>query len=396
MVGRSDQRCKDEAKLEGTRCLKAWRQLNGYLGGIFTSTGDPVFKKRLEAAGIDPDKQPQEAGVMWIDNVWHGRAHSWEKMAWLIKTWKETSGGKPFCLKGIQSVDDAKRAVEAGCDGIVVSNHAGRQVDGAIASLDLSVGQSNTGEKAVKDTRIFRLQGESAHLGFPQGRRGRLPGGVIEDGWKLWDIDFEYCKTNDIAATDAHGSTALHYRSSHRDINEEPLDLLWEEDYAEEVWRATANRYGFTAAELFRSRYNIIKEQNGFWKVVDEWKGPYSKRKKIWEENYRAASDAVVQRALLVQLQRNNQTYPSHAQPFRSVTNVIASNAKLFMAEPEKLGHVNANDKTAGVVAVFWYVTDLLIYRPEGALGLVNVSTAWPRIAAENTHWEDVLAASTL
>jgi isopentenyl diphosphate isomerase/L-lactate dehydrogenase-like FMN-dependent dehydrogenase len=39
-------------------------------------------------------------------------------------------------MKGIQSVLDAKRAVEIGCDGIVVSNHAGRQVDGAIASLD--------------------------------------------------------------------------------------------------------------------------------------------------------------------------------------------------------------------------------------------------------------------
>ena len=39
-------------------------------------------------------------------------------------------------LKGIQSVADAKKAAEVGCDGIVVSNHAGRQVDGAIASLD--------------------------------------------------------------------------------------------------------------------------------------------------------------------------------------------------------------------------------------------------------------------
>ena len=39
-------------------------------------------------------------------------------------------------MKGIQSVEDAKKAVEVGCDGIVVSNHAGRQVDGAIASLD--------------------------------------------------------------------------------------------------------------------------------------------------------------------------------------------------------------------------------------------------------------------
>jgi isopentenyl diphosphate isomerase/L-lactate dehydrogenase-like FMN-dependent dehydrogenase len=40
-------------------------------------------------------------------------------------------------LKGIQSVDDALKAVEMGCDGIVVSNHAGRQVDGAVGSLDM-------------------------------------------------------------------------------------------------------------------------------------------------------------------------------------------------------------------------------------------------------------------
>ena len=79
---------------------------------------------------------PTRQGALWIDNVWHGRAWGWEKIPWLIKTWKEISGGRPFCLKGIQSVPDAQRAVEIGCDGIVVSNHAGRQVDGAIASLD--------------------------------------------------------------------------------------------------------------------------------------------------------------------------------------------------------------------------------------------------------------------
>jgi isopentenyl diphosphate isomerase/L-lactate dehydrogenase-like FMN-dependent dehydrogenase len=79
---------------------------------------------------------PNEAGAKWIDNVWHGRAHSWEKMPWVMETWRRISGGKPFVLKGIQDVGDARKAVEIGCDGIVVSNHAGRQVDGAIASLD--------------------------------------------------------------------------------------------------------------------------------------------------------------------------------------------------------------------------------------------------------------------
>lgn len=105
--------------------------------GADLGLSDPVFQKRLAADGIDPKTMPNEAGAKWIDNVWHGRAHSWEKMPWVRDTWKRISGGKPFVLKGIQHVGDARKAVEElGVDGIVVSNHAGRQVDGAIASLD--------------------------------------------------------------------------------------------------------------------------------------------------------------------------------------------------------------------------------------------------------------------
>jgi isopentenyl diphosphate isomerase/L-lactate dehydrogenase-like FMN-dependent dehydrogenase len=104
--------------------------------GADLGLSDPVFQQRLKEAGIDPATQPNEAGAMWIDNVWHGRAHTWEKAVWAMELWKELSGGKPFCLKGIQSVQDAQKAVELGFDGIVVSNHAGRQVDGAVASLD--------------------------------------------------------------------------------------------------------------------------------------------------------------------------------------------------------------------------------------------------------------------
>jgi lactate 2-monooxygenase len=42
----------------------------------------------------------------------------------------------PILLKGVLHPDDARKAVEAGIDGVIVSNHGGRQVDGAIASLD--------------------------------------------------------------------------------------------------------------------------------------------------------------------------------------------------------------------------------------------------------------------
>ncbi len=44
--------------------------------------------------------------------------------------------GKKFCLKGVMSVDDAKRAVDIGADAIMVSNHGGRQLDGSISPFD--------------------------------------------------------------------------------------------------------------------------------------------------------------------------------------------------------------------------------------------------------------------
>lgn len=97
---------------------------------------DHVFQKRLKEKGIDPEKQPKEAAAMWIDSVWHGRAWSWDKAVWAREQWQKISGGKPFLIKGIQRVDDAQKAADLGFEGLVVSNHAGRQVDGAIASLD--------------------------------------------------------------------------------------------------------------------------------------------------------------------------------------------------------------------------------------------------------------------
>ncbi|KAF7515495.1 hypothetical protein G7054_g14545 [Neopestalotiopsis clavispora] len=99
--------------------------------------GDPAFRATLEKKGLDPDKEPFKVGAEWIDgHIWHGHSFSWDRLPWLMEQWRRISGGKPFAIKGIQSVADAKKAVEMGVDGIVVSNHAGRQVDGAIASLD--------------------------------------------------------------------------------------------------------------------------------------------------------------------------------------------------------------------------------------------------------------------
>ncbi len=56
---------------------------------------------------------------------------NWQDVADMVQYWNGQ-----FCLKGIISVEDAKRAVEIGCTGIVVSNHGGRQLDGSRSSFD--------------------------------------------------------------------------------------------------------------------------------------------------------------------------------------------------------------------------------------------------------------------
>ncbi|KAK1229257.1 hypothetical protein PQX77_007679 [Marasmius sp. AFHP31] len=121
---------------------------------------DPAFLERLKEANLDPEKDKFKVGAKWIDeNIWHGHSFSWERLPWLMDQWRRISGGKPFCIKGIQNAADARKAVEMGVDGIVVSNHAGRQVDGAIGSLDAL-------EKVVDAV------GGKTHIMFDSGIRG--------------------------------------------------------------------------------------------------------------------------------------------------------------------------------------------------------------------------------
>jgi (S)-mandelate dehydrogenase len=57
---------------------------------------------------------------------------TWEDIEWIRELWDG-----PLLLKGVLSAADAERALAAGCDGVVVSNHGGRQVDGAPASIEV-------------------------------------------------------------------------------------------------------------------------------------------------------------------------------------------------------------------------------------------------------------------
>lgn len=56
---------------------------------------------------------------------------TWDDVAQMVADW-----GGEFCLKGVMSVEDARRAADIGCSGIVLSNHGGRQLDGSRSGFD--------------------------------------------------------------------------------------------------------------------------------------------------------------------------------------------------------------------------------------------------------------------
>lgn len=99
--------------------------------GVAIGLSDPIFRRYFKSQhGVEVEDDLHTAAAEWTRVVFPGISHGWEDVKFLQKHWKG-----PIILKGIQSVDDAKRCAEIGIQGIVVSNHGGRQVDGGVASL---------------------------------------------------------------------------------------------------------------------------------------------------------------------------------------------------------------------------------------------------------------------
>lgn len=115
--------------------LLGWRPHdldNAYLpfltgDGLANYFGDPAF---LAGLAKPPAEDLPAALMRWLP-MFTGTDHTWADLAFLREHWDG-----PVVLKGIQHVADAQRAADAGVQGIVVSNHGGRQVDGAVGSLD--------------------------------------------------------------------------------------------------------------------------------------------------------------------------------------------------------------------------------------------------------------------
>lgn len=97
------------------------------LQGLANYLDDPAFLKGL---ATPPAEDPAAAVLHWAGMFPHPGL-SWQDLPFLREHWDG-----PIVLKGIVSAEDARLAADYGMDGIVVSNHGGRQIDGAIAALD--------------------------------------------------------------------------------------------------------------------------------------------------------------------------------------------------------------------------------------------------------------------
>lgn len=115
--------------------LLAWRERDlehAYLPflygeGLANYFTDPVFRSRLD----EPPEANPTGAILTFARIFSHPDLTWDDLAFL----KENTR-LPILLKGILHPEDARRAAEAGVAGVIVSNHGGRQLDGAIAALD--------------------------------------------------------------------------------------------------------------------------------------------------------------------------------------------------------------------------------------------------------------------
>ncbi len=115
--------------------MLGWRERdlrNAYLPfvlgeGLANYFSDPVFQKGL---GGDPRSNPARA-IEYFLGIFSDASHTWDDFARLCKSTR-----LPVLVKGLLDPEDARKAVEHGAAGVIVSNHGGRQLDGAIGALD--------------------------------------------------------------------------------------------------------------------------------------------------------------------------------------------------------------------------------------------------------------------
>ena len=96
--------------------------------GINYVTHEPFSLPQLDEH-IDMASGAKSIGSYFTDML--DQSMNWDDVAEMVQQWDGH-----FCIKGVMSVEDAKRAVEIGCSGIILSNHGGRQLDGSRTPFD--------------------------------------------------------------------------------------------------------------------------------------------------------------------------------------------------------------------------------------------------------------------
>jgi len=113
-------------KLEFPACLPHLWQFAARPGWLFDylRDGSPRVFPNVELPGVGPMPCGDTGVLLAQTNV------TWKDLTWIRNAW-----GGPLVVKGVQTGEVARQAVDAGADAVVVSNHGGRQLDGVAASL---------------------------------------------------------------------------------------------------------------------------------------------------------------------------------------------------------------------------------------------------------------------
>ncbi|WP_347059054.1 alpha-hydroxy-acid oxidizing protein [Blastococcus sp. HT6-30] len=171
LIGRAEAAGCDALVVTLDTTMLGWRPRDLDLGhlpfalgkGIAQYTSDPVFRRLVEeraAAGGPKQPQPRPTpaaikALVSMARAWPGsfrdnlrsplpRAavdtflsiYSRPSISWTDLAWLRSRTKLPILLKGVLHPDDARRALDEGMDGVVVSTHGGRQVDRSIPALD--------------------------------------------------------------------------------------------------------------------------------------------------------------------------------------------------------------------------------------------------------------------
>ena len=93
-----------------------------------------LLRKKIELANVvhmtDKGTSIDKSVIQYI-NEQFDPSMEWKDAEYCVQKW-----GGPFALKGVMSVEDAKKAIDIGCSAIIISNHGGRQLDGSRAPFD--------------------------------------------------------------------------------------------------------------------------------------------------------------------------------------------------------------------------------------------------------------------